>query len=258
MPESEAVIKWNMDFHFSFATARKAFMDSGEFQRQILPPVYYYPSGSAEYSRGPSQSLALAAIVKNEAANIENMLRSILPIIDYVSLVDTGSTDKTKNIAKNILEQFNVKHIIVDLDFVDFSQARNRALDLVPVDIEWTLILDADEHLVPEDYANLIALLDQPYDVWALPRYNFQDSNKVRAASPYPDYQKRLVRNRYEAPIRFRGAVHEALAEPFDVAEAPFNTVAIGGNKGGPHIHHLSLAPLTRRKRRRKVNFTQP
>ena len=64
--------------------------------------------------------LSLAMIVKNEEATIERVLKSAIPFCDQMVVVDTGSTDKTVEIAKSLgAEIYSFKWID------DFSAARN-------------------------------------------------------------------------------------------------------------------------------------
>jgi glycosyltransferase involved in cell wall biosynthesis len=83
--------------------------------------------------------LSLAMIVKNEARCLARCLRSAQGIADEIVVVDTGSTDGTREIA----ESFNAK--ISHFEWVnDFSAARNFSLGQTKGD--WVLVLDADEY----------------------------------------------------------------------------------------------------------------
>ena len=209
-------------------------------------PVSYKPSPAAPLATyAKHQSLALAAIVKNEAATIEAMLRSVLPIVDFVALVDTGSADDTIDRALRVLRKAGTAFVMIEIDFIDFSQARNAALEAVPASCDWVLMLDADERLVQEDHEALLALLDADVDAWMLPRYNFYDARKIEEPSPYPDRQRRLFRNRRDRPIRFGGPVHETPINVESWGVAPANLACIGGEVGGPHIHHMGQVALT-------------
>lgn len=87
-----------------------------------------------------NSNLSLSIIVKNEAKNLSKCLQSVQNFVDEIILVDTGSTDNTKEIAQS----FGAKVY----DYVwqdDFAQARNYALEYVTND--WVLVLDADEVL---------------------------------------------------------------------------------------------------------------
>jgi tetratricopeptide (TPR) repeat protein len=82
-------------------------------------------------------------IVKNEAENLINCLNSVSDLVNEAIIVDTGSTDPTKQIAND----WGAK--VYDYHWQDdFAQARNFAL--AKVSGEWILVLDGDEVLVTE------------------------------------------------------------------------------------------------------------
>lgn len=87
--------------------------------------------------------LSLCMIVKNEEKYLEDCLKSVEGVVDEIVIVDTGSTDKTIDIAKKYKAKlFNFKWIN------DFSAARNFALKQCTG--SWILYLDADERLKEE------------------------------------------------------------------------------------------------------------
>jgi glycosyltransferase involved in cell wall biosynthesis len=89
-----------------------------------------------------NERLSLCMIVKNEQSQLGRCLRSIRPWVDEIVVVDTGSDDATKDIAKG----FGAK--IYDFQWCDdFAAARNYSLDQATGD--WVLFLDADEELAP-------------------------------------------------------------------------------------------------------------
>lgn len=94
------------------------------------------------------KSLNLVMIVKNEEKNLSRCLKSCVDIVNEIIIVDTGSTDDTKKIAKS----FNAK--IYDYKWNDnFSNARNFALKKSNSD--FNLILDADEYITKINYNSL-------------------------------------------------------------------------------------------------------
>ncbi|WP_231574796.1 glycosyltransferase family 2 protein [Paenibacillus sp. FSL R7-0273] len=84
--------------------------------------------------------LSLAMIVKNESEKIGRCLRSVQSVVDEIVIVDTGSTDHTKQIASTFGARI--------FDYIwndDFSSARNYALEQCNGD--WILVLDADDRI---------------------------------------------------------------------------------------------------------------
>jgi GT2 family glycosyltransferase/tetratricopeptide (TPR) repeat protein/glycosyltransferase involved in cell wall biosynthesis/2-polyprenyl-3-methyl-5-hydroxy-6-metoxy-1,4-benzoquinol methylase len=90
-------------------------------------------------------TLSLSMIVKNEEQHISRCIMSVKPIVNEMIIVDTGSTDRTKNIAKALGAK------IYDFEWTgDFSEARNYSLSKAYG--EWILSLDADEVISARDH----------------------------------------------------------------------------------------------------------
>jgi hypothetical protein len=224
-------------------------------------PVSYAPPAALpavpDCARHPR--LAVAAIVRNEAVCIENMLRSVAPIARFVAILDTGSTDGTPALAENFLAgaglAFAVDQKPASRFGDDFSAMRNAAVAMVPAGIDWVLMLDADEELVPEDFAGLFRLMESgTHDAYALPRYNFPGADKTGQVLSYPDRQVRLLRHTPEHRVRYSGAVHETVRD-IPSGHPPLDASALGGARGGPHIHHLVRRFRTPEQEERKQEF---
>jgi hypothetical protein len=214
------------------------------FGTWLLPVMYTEPE-SAPPLPDPAAypSLAIATIVRNEAVSIENMLRSAAPVAKFFAVLDTGSTDNTVALAKTCLASSGVPYALVqkrreDFDH-DFSAMRNAALDMVPKSIDWVLMLDADEEIVPEDYGAFLELIaGAKVDAFMIPRYNYVGPDKRGGVESYPDWQIRLLRNKKKQPVRYDGRVHEWVRNT-PAGKVPLDAASIGGSRGGPHIHHL-------------------
>jgi tetratricopeptide (TPR) repeat protein len=90
--------------------------------------------------KSTAMKLSLCMIVKNEEANLPRCLTSVRDAVDEIVILDTGSTDRTPEIAK----EFGAK--VHHFEWPnDFSIARNQSLKYVRGD--WVLVLDADETL---------------------------------------------------------------------------------------------------------------
>ena len=92
------------------------------------------------------QKITLCMIVKNEEHFLPGCLKSIRGLIDELIVVDTGSTDRTMEIAR----EYGAK--IYEHPWQnDFSFHRNQSLGYATGD--WILILDADEELDPKEHS---------------------------------------------------------------------------------------------------------
>lgn len=95
-------------------------------------------------------------IAKNEEANIELCLSHLKPVVDEQIVIDTGSTDRTVELA----EKLGAK--VFHFDWIDdFSAARNFALDKAKGD--WIIFLDCDEYF-SEDSVTFIKDIIKKYD----------------------------------------------------------------------------------------------
>jgi glycosyltransferase involved in cell wall biosynthesis len=97
-----------------------------------------------------SRKVCLNMIVKNESQVIERCLTSVLPIIDYWIIVDTGSTDGTQEIIKNFMKKKGIAGELHERPWKNFGHNRNEALQLAKGKANYTLFIDADEYLVYE------------------------------------------------------------------------------------------------------------
>lgn len=96
-------------------------------------------------------TISLCMIVKNEEDVLARALDSIKDAVDEIIIVDTGSTDKTKEIASKYTNK------IYDFEWInDFSAARNFAFSKATMDYQ--MWLDADDVFPPESLRKLIKL----------------------------------------------------------------------------------------------------
>ena len=145
--------------------------------------------------------ISLCMIVKNEETNLKRCLNSVKNIVDEIIIVDTGSDDKTIEVAKT----FNAK--VLEYEWNDsFSDARNLALGHATG--KWILHLDADEELhrssidrlkeklkaSAADGINVIIRNHQPQEDLV----SFLDENQVRLFLNKKNY-------------RYRNKVHEQI-----------------------------------------------
>jgi tetratricopeptide (TPR) repeat protein len=89
-------------------------------------------------------TLCINMIVKNEGKIITRMLESILPIIDYYCICDTGSTDNTIELITTFFDKHNIPGKIILEPFKDFAYNRNYALHACINLTDYVLLMDAD------------------------------------------------------------------------------------------------------------------
>ena len=145
----------------------------------------------------PDQKLSLCMIVKDEEQFIEQCLKSVINVVDEIIIVDTGSTDKTIEIAKKYTDKiFHHKWNN------DFAEARNESLKHATGN--WILILDADEVLPSDTHQNLRVLLIEP----VMPTYfELLIRNYTSDDECFEHYMIRLFSNFHG--IEYKGKLHE-------------------------------------------------
>jgi glycosyltransferase involved in cell wall biosynthesis len=152
--------------------------------------------------------ITLSMIVKNEEKMIRGCLESAERLVDEIVIVDTGSTDRTVEIAK----EFGAK--VYFFDWInDFAAARNESLKYSKG--KWVLYLDADERIsqfevdkfrkslreLPDNTGGLICTIESPHANLT------GDKSDVHRGS-YP----RIFRNLGVNKVKFQGRVHEQIS----------------------------------------------
>lgn len=136
-------------------------------------------------------SVTVVILTLNEARHIERALLSVAAIADVTLVVDSGSTDRTVEIARAMGAE------VLTNPFVNQARQFNWALDQLPVDTDWVLRLDADEvvsgELAGEITARLPAL---PEDVAGLtvPRRIAFLGRPIQHGGVFPTHVLRLFR----------------------------------------------------------------
>jgi len=137
--------------------------------------------------------MKLAAIIltKDEERDLPRCLQSVQAIASEVYVVDSGSTDATREIAQRAGARF-LSH-----PFTNHAAQLNWALDNVPSETDWILRIDADERLSPQLQAELAhRLAAAPPDVagFACPRLTRFLGRAIRWGDTYPVWLVRVWR----------------------------------------------------------------
>lgn len=145
--------------------------------------------------------LSVCMIIKNEEALLPGCLKSVEGLADEVVIVDTGSTDRSVEIARRAGAA-----VLHEPWANDFSAPLNKALRAAKG--QWILRLDGDEELYAEHREKLRQLLaDESVEGYIFPIVNLINDRSVveEEASSFI----RLFRNRPE--YKFEGAIHEQI-----------------------------------------------
>lgn len=166
-------------------------------------------------------TISLCMIVKNEEAVLGRCLESAADLVDEIVIVDTGSTDGTKKIARKFTDK------LFDFPWVDdFAAARNFSFEQASGD--YCMWLDADDVIAEDDRSKFRAMRKQllpQADVVMMPYHTAFDP---QGQPTFTYHRERVVRN--EARFRWAGVVHEAITP---AGEIRWSDAAVSHKKEG-------------------------
>ncbi|MDE6406549.1 MAG: glycosyltransferase [Lachnospiraceae bacterium] len=147
-------------------------------------------------------TISLCMIVKNEETHIARCLDSVAGLVEEIIIVDTGSTDRTVEIASNYTSKI-YSHPWQD----DFSEARNDSFSRASM--EYCMWMDADDILEESEKEKFLQLkqsLSSDTDI-VMMKYNTSFDEAGKPSFSY--FRERWIRNC--AQYRWIGAVHEVI-----------------------------------------------
>ena len=163
--------------------------------------------------------VSLCMIIKDEEEHLARCLHSAKPVVDEIIIADTGSKDRSPDIAR----AFGAQVFCLSWEN-DFSEARNATLAKAQGD--WTLVLDADEVLSPRDHERFRRIVEgqiDPRTAYSIQtrNYTFQVNtvgwqpndggcpSEEAGAGWFPSEKVRLFPN--DPDVRFTYPVHEVV-----------------------------------------------
>ncbi|HUO73916.1 MAG TPA: glycosyltransferase [Solirubrobacteraceae bacterium] len=148
-------------------------------------------------------TLSLCMIVRDEEEMLPRCLAAIKDAVDEIIIVDTGSTDRTIEIARSF------GSTVIEREWTgSFADARNVSFDAATGD--WVMYLDADEVLVSEDAERLRSVTGRVWrEAFYLVETNYTGEQGDGTALTHN--AMRIFRNRPE--YRFEGRLHEQIAQ---------------------------------------------
>lgn len=160
--------------------------------------------------------ISVCIIAKNEEHHIEECLKRLKPYHCEIVLADTGSTDRTVELAAKYTDK------IYNFDWInDFSAARNYAIAQAAND--WILSIDCDEYLESFDMNALLELTKQ----------HSQDVGQVLIRNRFTQNGQASIENIRVSRFfnrnffHFEGAIHEQLERNDKIISAPKKAFAV-------------------------------
>lgn len=175
------------------------------------------------------KTIGLVMIVKNESRSLEKSLSLAGKLVDEIYITDTGSTDKTLEIAQRYQA-----HISNFGWCNDFAAARNFALKQSPCD--WNLVLDADEYLISGKKKDILRFIEAGTHIGAIERHDsYREANGEISQSCV--FTTRLI----PKGAYYEGRVHEQIISPLPIAPLPLVFNHDGYLYGGKGERNLEI-----------------
>lgn len=184
-------------------------------------------------SENPNIKISLCMMVKNEEKYIEGAILSVLPLVDEIVVVDTGSTDKTRE----ILKKYNAKIIDYKWDD-DFSKPRN--IGLKACRGNWILRIDADERIPISflyQFFDIVSNISKNTLALLIPIRNYFDDPDKGDSDFYISETCRIFRNRPD--VFYSKRIHEEIDESLQNIAKNNNEVIIA--RTSQYIVHLGF-----------------
>lgn len=188
-------------------------------------------------------NISACVITKNEEKNLPSCLNSLRNIVSEMIVVDTGSTDRTVEVAKSLGAQ------VFHFEWVhDFSKAKNYAISKATGD--WIIFLDADEYFTKESLPLIPLLITEAEEhecdiiVSLLCNIDMHTKETINTV-----HHTRIFRNHPE--ICYEGAIHERIMR---AGKAPRGLMASEG-LAIIHTGYSSDIHLSKEKSERNIKL---
>jgi tetratricopeptide (TPR) repeat protein len=200
--------------------------------------------------------VSLCMIVKDEQAHLARCLAGVKPVVDEIVVVDTGSSDRTVDLARALGAQ-----VLQTGWQQDFARARNLSIEKATGD--WILVMDADETLAEIDHAPLRDLIDTTPPgsaAFSITTRNYMHRMNATGWQPngdrypkesagsgwFPSAKVRLFPNR--PAVRFCFPVHEVVEPSLAEANIPVRRCPVP-------VHHYGKLDTRKNTAKGKAYF---
>lgn len=172
--------------------------------------------------------LCFVSMVKNESRIIERCLRAVRPHIDYWVILDTGSTDDTKERIRAALA--GIPGELHEAEFVDFAVSRTQLMRLAHGKADYLLLGDADEEYQFSEGFSVDALTHDQHLIRYTGGLDYRASKLVRGAVAW----------------YFKGVTHEFITSDAPITATNIDTLTIqdyydGGCKADKFARDIRL-----------------
>lgn len=168
-------------------------------------------------------TICFCAIFRDESRNVRRCLDAVKPVVDYISICDTGSTDDTMELVERWGQENDIPTQVHREPFRNFGYNRGLSVDLAKrtfPSADYLLLLDADMVLNVESGWDKAVLTEDQY--------------LIRQVNPFIEYWNiRLVRA--VLPWVCTGVTHEYWKCPYATSQAMLKSLWIDDREDGGH-----------------------
>ena len=158
-------------------------------------------------------TLALVMIVKNEEKSLARCLKQAAGLADKIFITDTGSSDRTREIAASF------GAVVAEYTWdQDFAAARNFSLS--QSDCDWNLVLDADEFLIRGTRKDLETFMKNPGRIGAIERKDYY-VEEVPGGGQETAYAYSYTSRLLPRGVGYTGRIHEQVDSKLPVYPLP-------------------------------------
>jgi len=160
-------------------------------------------------------NIVALAICKNEETTLPRWIENVKKLASKVIILDTGSTDKSVSVAVALGAE--VFESAIPSDSFSFAEARNLALNLIPLDTDWLIFTDVDEIIAEESIPNLLKEIEwisyladhKDVDAIAVTIRNRNDDGSIKTVAK--NVNPRIIRIEEDRKYFFTGDLHEQI-----------------------------------------------
>ena len=165
--------------------------------------------------------ISVCIITNNEQENIERCLKSLMPYEMEIIVVDTGSTDNTKDIVQRYTDK------VFDFEWCDdFAAAKNFAISKTSND--YIIMLDSDEYIDKFEESELIRTIGNNSDKAG----RIQIKNVFKKTDPCKESREWVSRIFNKKSYHYEGRIHEQIVrydgKEYDTFQAPVTIIHTG------------------------------
>ncbi len=137
------------------------------------------------------QDISVIILTYNEELHIERCIKSLLPVVKEIFIIDSFSTDKTVEIA----EKLGAK--VYQNTWINYALQFQWGLDNCPISTEWVMRMDSDEYILPElqnEISNKIQNIQNNVSGIYIKRRVYFKDKWIKHGSYYPTWLLRIWR----------------------------------------------------------------